>query len=96
MQNDPNTSSFGPAVAQFFASEVVFSNLGEVNYGNRFGQLNLEALWGPALLMGFAETQTIGAITTNGQLSLLLANYEPWPELLPGIERILRDACAKA
>ena len=86
--------ALAPAAAQLFACEANLSNLGEVSYDTRFGRLKLEALWGPALLMGFADTQTIGAVTTNGQLCLLLANYEPWPKLLPGIERVLREACA--
>lgn len=47
------------------------------------GGLRLKALWGPALLMGFENEQTVGVTTTNDSLCLLHTTFTPIPSLLP-------------
>ena len=74
-----------------FVSDVMVTNVGVVPYPSEFGPLKLEAVWG-ALLMSFANLPTLTALTTNGRLCLLLADYSPVDALLMRIEHFLREA----
>lgn len=60
-----------------FAEDVLLSNLGRTPFGSTFGHLHLGSLWGPSVLAGLPEMQTIGVTTTNESLCLLLTSYKP-------------------
>ena len=81
-------------LAAVFAHDIMLSNLGQVRFGTQFGALRLEAVWGPAILMGFAGAQTVGVTTVNGAIGLLHTSYEPIDSLLEATEGFLRAACA--
>ena len=78
-----------------FAEDVLLSNLGRTPFDSTFGPLHLESLWGPAVLAGLPEMQTVGVATTNDSLCLLLTSYEPIPRLLETVETVLSEVCAK-
>ena len=70
--------------------DFILSNLGDPGLETQAGKLRLEALWGPAILMGTREDQQfLGAATANGRLSLLYSSYSPIPHLLETIESTL-------
>jgi hypothetical protein len=82
-----------PGAAQLMAHrvpyEVIVSNLGSLPFESRFGKLQLEALWGPAVFLGYEVEHSIGVATTDGALCLLYASYNPAKRLLETMERIL-------
>jgi hypothetical protein len=78
--------------ANAFAHEVMLTNLGELPCGTDFGELKLDAVWGPAVSARFERTPTIGAVTTNGALRLLETSFNG--SLLNFTKEILIAACA--
>ena len=81
-------------LAAVFAHDIMLSNLGQIRFETQIGALRLEAVWGPAILMGFAGAQTVGVTTVNGAIGLLHTSYEPMDSLLETTEKILSAACA--
>ena len=57
--------------AHAFAHEIRLTNLGKLPYGTEFGELKLQAVWGPSVSARFEGALTIGVATTNGALCLL-------------------------
>ena len=57
-------------LAAVFAHDIMLSNLGQIRFETQIGALRLEAVWGPAILMGFAGAQTVGVTTVNGAIGL--------------------------
>jgi hypothetical protein len=76
-------------LAQQAGADILLSNLGAVDFPDRYGPFTLEALWGPSVTLGFALAQTIGAITLGGRLHLLHTSYEPARGLLAETSSIL-------
>ena len=74
-----------------FAEDVLLSNLGRTPFESTFGNLHLESLWGPAVLAGLPEMQTIGVATTNDSMCLLLTSFKPIPQLLEAVRAVLSD-----
>jgi hypothetical protein len=88
------TAAAAETLNQAFSIDVLLTNLGQTPYGSTFGNLTVESLW-PAVLAG-PKVQTIGAMTTNGRLCLLLTSRESIPYLLETIEVILVEICEQA
>ncbi len=80
-------------MAHKFAYEICLTNLGNLRYDTGFGELRLEAIWGPIVFAGFEGAQTIGVTTTNGRLCLLHASYTPAQSLLELAKQLLVSAC---
>jgi NRPS condensation-like uncharacterized protein len=76
-----------------FNHHIMVTNLVKVRYKTGFGTLKLEALYGPMVRSGKGMEQTIGAVTTDGSLSLTNTSDTPIPRLLGEIEKILQEAC---
>jgi hypothetical protein len=76
-----------------FARDLMVSNLGQIPYESEFGELRLEAIWGPTALQGLEGEQNVGVATTNGAIRLLYVSYSLIPHLLENTELILRAAC---
>jgi len=53
-------AEFGATV---FANEIMVTNLGSLSFDRQFGPVTLKALFGPAVLTGFENHQTIGVAT---------------------------------
>jgi hypothetical protein len=86
-----------PAAAEFIAAvfphEATLTNLGVLTFDSRFGPLKLEAIWGPAVLLGMEGEQTIGVATINGSICLTHTGYAPPEGLLEAMRSALIEAC---
>jgi hypothetical protein len=78
-----------------FAREAMLSNLGELSFAGRFGDITLESLWGPVMLGRFADEQYIGAATLNGTLCLTHISNAPPDGLLETMRATLAKACLR-
>ncbi|WP_299183127.1 condensation domain-containing protein [uncultured Chryseobacterium sp.] len=76
-----------------FNHHLMVTNLVRVNYETEFGDLRLKSVYGPMVRSGKGKEQTIGAITTNGQLCLTNTSDNPISGLLPHIQQLLSEAC---
>jgi Condensation domain len=79
---------------RLFLFDIHLSNLGNLPIESTFGDLTLESVWGPGVLLGFEGEQTIGASTLNGSLCLLHSSHAPLDSFLDLIKEILVSACA--
>jgi len=77
---------------QVCACEMMVSNLGVLPFEADFGDLRLEALWGPSVFVGIEGEQMIGAATVRGAIHLLHSSYTPIASLLETTEQVLRVA----
>jgi NRPS condensation-like uncharacterized protein len=93
MTNDMDVETAAQISAGAFARDLMVSNLGQMPYESEFGNLKLEAVWGPTALQGLDGEQNVGIATTNGAIRLLHASYSLIPHLLENTELILRAAC---
>ena len=81
-------------MAVAFAHEAVVTNLGHLPFGGQFGHVELKALWGPCVLAGFEDEQTIGAATVDGSLCLTYTSHTPRDGLLEAMGGVLTEACS--
>jgi NRPS condensation-like uncharacterized protein len=93
MTKDMDVETAAQISAGAFARDLMVSNLGQMPYESEFGNLKLEAVWGPTALQGLDGEQNVGIATTNGAIRLLHASYSLIPHLLENTELILRKAC---
>jgi hypothetical protein len=89
-----DVSAAAALAAQGFAHEILLTNLGNLPYETTFGELRLEAVWGPAVSARFEGARTIGVATVNGTLSLIETSFSPAESLLDGVEEVLELARA--
>lgn len=78
------------------ANEYLLTNLGALNIDTDFGNLQLESLWGPFVLTGLEDSQTVGVTAVNGSIHLALTtlgHIEVKP-ILKAIETLLTHECA--
>ena len=80
--------------ARGYAHDIMLTNLGPLGYQTDFGELRLEAVWGPAFSARLPDAHTIGVTTTNGSIRLLQTTFAPLGSLLETVEKILGAACA--
>ena len=93
------TPGMDPADARHFAEnafafEMMISNLGNLAYETKYGDLTLEKVWGPAVLAGFEGEQTVGVATINESLCMIHSSYRPLNSLLKLAGQLLESACA--
>ena len=81
--------------AQAFASEIMLTNLGSLSFDRQFGPVTLKALFGPAVLTGFENHQTIGVATVDEALCLLHTSHTPLEGLIEQAQSILAEACER-
>ena len=93
MAKDVDVETAAHIAAVAFARDLMVSNLGQIPFESEFGNLKLEAIWGPTALQGLDGEQNVGIATTNGAIRLLHASYSLIPYLLENTELILRAAC---
>ena len=82
------------AAARGYAHDIMLTNVGPLGYQTDFGELRLEAVWGPAFSARLLDAHTIGVATTNGSIRLLHTTFAPLGSLLETVEKILGAACA--
>jgi NRPS condensation-like uncharacterized protein len=93
MTKDMDVETAAQIAAGAFARDLMVSNLGQIPYESEFGELKLEAIWGPTALQGLEGEQNVGVATTNGAIRLLHVSYSLIPYLLENTESILSAAC---
>jgi hypothetical protein len=64
-----------------------------LSFDRQFGPVTLKALFGPAVLTGFENYQTVGAATVNGTLCLVRTSHTPLEGLLEKTVSVLSQAC---
>jgi hypothetical protein len=74
------------------ANDLLVSNLGRLAFRSDAGRLRIEAIWGPAVLVGNEDEQMVGVATLEGAIHLLHTSYSPIQGLLADCERVLTDA----
>jgi hypothetical protein len=72
-----------------FASNGSLSSVGAILYPTRARDIELTAIWGPALSTGVDGEQYLGAVTLNGKLHLTNTSSLPITGLLSKTESIL-------
>jgi hypothetical protein len=75
-----------------FVSHGSLSSVGAIRYPTRAGDIELTAIWGPALSTGVNGEQYLGALTLDGKLYLTNTSSLPITGLLPKMESILAHA----
>lgn len=71
------------------APDILISNLGVLPFSRKFGDLTLESLWGPSVLIGTKGEQTIGVATINDAIHLIHTSYSSTVGLLESAKNIL-------
>jgi hypothetical protein len=94
MSARPNLDETIAFLAARGGPKISVNNLGAVPISNRFGELTLEAIWGPCLLLGYEGERLISAATVNGSLHLMHTSYAPLPSVLEVMEQLLTAACS--
>jgi NRPS condensation-like uncharacterized protein len=89
-----DVSTVAALAARGYAHDIMLTNLGPLGYQTDFGELRLEAVWGPAFSARLLDAHTIGVATTNGSIRLLQTTFAPLGSLLETVEKILGAACA--
>jgi len=89
-----DVSTVAALAAGGYAHDIMLANLGPLGYQTDFGELRLEAVWGPAFSARLLDAHTIGVATTNGSIRLLQTTFAPLGSLLETVEKILGAACA--
>lgn len=87
-----------PDLAGFMESnlqiEVMLSNLGLFPFPDHYGPLKLRNVYGPMIVSGAGNQQSVGAITVDGRLNLTSSSRYLIPELLTDMSKRLIAACA--
>ncbi len=92
ISSGPDAKAISQFELQMCANEMMMSNLGVLPIETNYGDLILEAFWGPSVLVGIEGEQMIGAATLHGAIHLLHSSYTPIPSLLQAAERTLLEA----
>ncbi|WP_336219516.1 condensation domain-containing protein [Citrobacter amalonaticus] len=87
--NNPELNEIINFDKQSCAPDILISNLGVLPFSSRFGELTLESVWGPNVLIGTEGEQTIGVATLHDTIHLIHTSYKPLPEFLNTAEKIL-------
>jgi Condensation domain len=88
ISSKPGVQGIAQFELQMCACEMMVSNLGVLPFEVDFGDLRLEALWGPSVFVGIEGEQMIGAATLGGAIHLLHSSYTPIQSLLETTEQI--------
>ncbi|MEC5344641.1 condensation domain-containing protein [Brenneria populi] len=71
------------------APDLMISNLGVLPFTKNLGELKIESIWGPNILIGTKGEQNIGVSTINDSIHLIHASYQSIPDLLEDAKKIL-------
>jgi len=94
MSRHPSLQETVAFLANRGGQKISVNNLGAIPFEARFGELRLEAIWGPCILLGYEGERLISAATVDGSLHLMHTSYQPLPSVLEVMEQHLTAACA--
>jgi hypothetical protein len=77
ISSKPGVQGIAQFELQVCACEMMVSNLGVLPFEADFGDLRLEALWGPSVFVGIEGEQMTGAAPVRGAIHLLHSSYTP-------------------
>ncbi|MGF6492154.1 hypothetical protein ABIE56_000307 [Luteibacter sp. 621] len=75
-----------------YGAEILLTNLGVVDMPRRYGELALDAVWGPMVSTGIEGEQTLSALGFDDRLHLVHTSFEPAFGFLDGVVRELQQA----
>jgi len=90
--NSTDTQQMIDTLKEAFNHQIMVTNLVKVKYKTDFRKLKLKSVYGPMVRSGKGMEQTIGAVSTNGQLCLTNTSDNPIPGILEEIQRLLVQA----
>jgi hypothetical protein len=70
----PSAEVIVQGVHQQQGYDLLITNLGRLNFGQQFGSLEIESLYGPAVMAGLAQERTVGVATLGDRLSLTVCS----------------------
>src|SRR5215469_9352816 len=94
MKQSLDVPTVAAVAARGYTHDIMLTNVGPLGYQTDFGELRLEAVWGPAFSASLLDAHTIGVATTNGSIRLVQTTFAPLGSLLETVEEILGAACA--
>jgi hypothetical protein len=93
LETEPGPAAVSDFMHAHFASHGSLSSVGKILYSTRAHNIELAAIWGPALSTGVNGEQYPGAVTVNGKLHLTNTSSLPISGLLSKMESILARVC---
>ena len=93
LEKEPGPAAVSDFMHAHFASHGALSSVGEIPYPTRTRDIELTAIWGPALSTGVDGEQYLGAVTLNGKLLLTNTSSLPIGGLFSRMESLLARAC---
>ncbi len=90
MGTSPGVDEIAAFELQICGCEGMISNLGVLPFETRFGEFEMDALWGPAVFVGIEGEQMIGVTTVNGAIHLVHTSYTPIANLLSEMQEALQ------
>src|SRR5262249_33939137 len=92
LETEPSPADVSDFMHAHFASHCSLSSIGVIPYTTRIRDIEITAIWGPALSTGVDGEQYLGAVTVNGRLHLTNTSSLPITGLLVTAESILARA----
>jgi Condensation domain len=93
LKAEPSPATVSDFMHTHFASHGSLSSVGAIPYPTSARDIELTAIWGPALATGVDGEQYLGAVTVNSKLHLTNTSSLPISGLLSKTESILARAC---
>jgi hypothetical protein len=93
LETGPSPAAVSDFMHAHFASHGSLSSVGAIPYPARARDIELTAIWGPALSTGVDGEQYLGAVTLNGKLHLTNTSSLPISGFLSRTESMLARAC---
>jgi len=90
--NSADIQKMVDTLKEAFNHQIMVTNLVKVKYNTDFGKLKLKSVYGPMVRSGKGLEQTIGAISTNGNLCLTNTSDTPIAGLLKEMQRLMEEA----
>lgn len=75
-----------------FGAEILLTNLSTIETSANFGPLSIEHLWGPAVSIGIESEQSIGVVTTRGEMHLVHTSFQPIDGYLDALIKTLQGS----
>jgi hypothetical protein len=91
--NSADIQKMVDTLKEAFNHQIMVTNLVKVRYKTDFGKLKLKSVYGPMVRSGKGLEQTIGAISTNGNLCLTNTSDTPIAGLLEEMQILMAEAC---
>ena len=68
--------------ASVLGAEIVLTNLGRLDLRTDYSILQLKAVYGPFVSLGFEQEQCVAACGLNGRIHLAYTSFNPQPAIL--------------